>query len=62
MALYVIGITGNDVNRNRRLALHLQTFLDQTYKDFIKHQIIENTCKFSLKTLPIPLIKQQLLY
>lgn len=36
MALYVIGITGNDVNRNRRLALHLQTFLDQTYKDFYK--------------------------
>lgn len=36
MALYVIGITGNDVNRNRRLATHLQSFLDQTYKEFYK--------------------------
>jgi len=36
MTLYVIGITGNDLNRNRRMAAHLQTFLDQTYKEFYK--------------------------
>jgi hypothetical protein len=36
MTLYVVGITGNDLNRNRRLALHIQGFLDQTYKEFYK--------------------------
>lgn len=36
MTLYVVGITGNDLNRNRRLALHIQSFLDQTYKEFYK--------------------------
>lgn len=36
MALYVIGITGNDINRNKRLGVHLQNFLDQSYKEFYK--------------------------
>lgn len=34
--LYIIGITGNDLLRNKRMAQYIQTSLDRTYKELYK--------------------------